>query len=350
MAAPKSAELSPQDLMARISGGRTVPAIVLLGSDSYLREMCRNGLIDAYVPANTRDWALGRLSARGGGWFEAFERAQTLPMMSPRQVLIVEEVEAIEELGEKSRDAAVDALEKYLADPAPFTVLVFEASALDKRLRLFKALSKNSNAVLIVELVMDRAQAEALAVSTATELGVSMDREAAGLLADAVNGEAARIRVEVEKLSLYAQAAKKISSRDVEDLVVDARKHTVWQLAEMLAGSRREAALEFLDCLLRDGEQPAMLVGGLAWMYRKLIEVRELPVSADAGQVSYQLRMQRDSAAIALREGRRFTHAQLMDGIAALADADSLLKSGVKDQRAVLEFLFSRLTTKSRAA
>ena len=322
MAAPKSPELSPQDLTARISGGKIVPAVVLLGTDSYLREMCRNGLIDAYVPANTRDWAIGRLSARGGGWFEAFERAQTLPMMSPRQVLIVEEVEALEELGEKSRDAAVDALEKYLEDPAPFTVLVFEASALDKRLRLFKSFSKNSKSVLIVGLIMDPQQAVGFAISTAKELGVAMDREAATLLAEVANSEAARIRVEVEKLSLYAQAAKRITARDVENLVVDARKHTIWELADMLADSRREDALQFLDSLIRDGEKPPALVGAIAWRFRMLIE----------------------------NESRPDRKEQLLKGLSALAEADSELKSGVKDQRAVLEFLFSRLTTKSRAA
>jgi DNA polymerase III subunit delta len=322
MAAPKPPELSPQDLTARISGGKIVPAIVLLGTDSYLREMCRNGLIETYVPANTRDWALGRLSARGGGWFEAFERAQTLPMMSPRQVLIVEEVEALEELGDKARDDAVDALEKYLEDPAPFTVLVFEASALDKRLRLFKSLIKNSKSVLIVGLVMDPQQAVGFAISTAKELGMAMDREAATLLAEVVNSEAARIRVEVEKLSLYAQAAKRITARDVENLVVNARKHTIWELADMLADSRREDALKFLDSLIRDGEKPPALVGAIAWRFRMLIENESRP-------------------------GRK---GQLLNGLSALAEADSELKSGVKDQRAVLEFLFSRLTAKSRAA
>jgi DNA polymerase III subunit delta len=322
MAVPKSQELTPQDLVSRISGSKIVPAIVLLGSDSYLREMCRNALIDTYVPANTRDWAIGRLSARGGGWFEAFERAQTLPMMSPRQVLIVEEVEALEELGDKARDSAVEALETYLADPAPFTVLVFEATALDKRLRLFKSLSKNSKSVLIVELIMDPQQAVALAISTAKELGMAMDREAATLLAEVANSEAARIRVEVEKLSLYAQAAKRITSRDVENLVVNARKHTIWELADMLADSRREDALKFLDSLIRDGEKPPALVGAIAWRFRMLIENESRPARKE----------------------------QLLKALAALAEADSELKSGVKDQRAVLEFLFSRLTAKSRAA
>lgn len=314
--------LAPQELKARLAAGKPVPAVVLLGSDSYLRELCRNALISTYVAEGTRDWALAHFSARGRGWLDAFERAQTLPMLSPRQVLIVEEVEALEEMGDKARDAAVDALEAYLADPAPFTVLVLEASSLDKRLRLFKALSKNSKTTLLVELVMDKDHAVELAISTAKELGVTMDREAAHLLADAVNIEPARIRIEVEKLSLYVQKAKKITSRDVEDLVVDARKHTVWELGDMLADSRREAALDFLDSLIRDGDKPAALVGGIAWRYRMLIE----------------------------GESRRSRKEQLLQGLAALAEADSVLKSGVKDQRAVMEFLFTKLTLKSRTA
>ncbi len=344
------ATLGPQELKARLATGKTIPAVLLLGSDSYLRELCRNALINAYVPEGTRDWALGRFSALGRGWLDVFERAQTLPMLSPRQVLIVEEVEALEELGDKGRDAAVDALERYLEDPAPFTVLVLEASELDKRLRLFKALSKNARSVLVVELIMDRAQAEELAVATAKELGAQMDRDAAALLADAVNAEPARIRIEVEKLAVYALKTKKIASRDVQALVLAARKYTVWQLAEMLAGGRREDALKFLDGLIRDGEQPAALVGGLAWMYRKLIEVRELPRNTDVWRVCRELGMQQESAVIALREAPKFSRVQLLDGLTALAEADSVLKSGVKDARAALEFVIARLTAKSRAA
>lgn len=314
--------LAPQELKARLAAGKPVPAVVLLGSDSYLRELCRNALISTYVAEGTRDWALAHFSARGRGWLDAFERAQTLPMLSPRQVLIVDEVEALEELGDKARAAAVDALEAYLADPAPFTVLVLEASALDKRLRLFKALSKNAKTTLLVELVMDRDHAVELALATAKEMGATMDREAATLLADAVNIEPARIRIEVEKLSLYVQKTKKITPRDVEALVVDARKHTVWELGDMLADSRREAALDFLDSLIRDGDKPAALVGGIAWRYRMLIE----------------------------GESRRSRKEQLLQGLAALAEADSLLKSGVKDQRAVMEFLFTKLTLKLQAA
>ena len=56
---------------------------------------------------------------------------------------------------------------------------------------------------------------------------------------EAVNAEPARIRVEIEKLSLYAQAKGKISASDVEELVVSARKFTVWEMGDLLVELRR---------------------------------------------------------------------------------------------------------------
>ena len=94
------------------------------------------------------------------------------------------------------------------------------------------------------------------------------------LLAEILNGEPARIRIELEKLATYVQGRGRITTADVEALVVAARRNTVWQLTDMLASRKRKDALAFLDNLLREGEQPAGIVGALAWTYRKLIEAR----------------------------------------------------------------------------
>jgi len=41
-------EISPEKLVERLAHGKSVPAVVLLGTDSYLREMCRNQIIEAF--------------------------------------------------------------------------------------------------------------------------------------------------------------------------------------------------------------------------------------------------------------------------------------------------------------
>lgn len=335
-------ELTAEKMIQRLAGGKPVPAIVLLGTDVYLRDLCRNKIIDACVPEGARDWAVARIVGNAQGWQEALERAQTMPMLAPRQVIIVEDAQTVESLGEKSREEIVEGLEKYLESPAPFTLLLLEAAALDGRQRFSKLLGESA---LVVKLNIGDSSAATLAAEMAKELGVEIDREAATLLADILNGEPARMRVELEKLAAYVQGRGRIRTDDVEALVVAARKNTVWQLADMLAARRRNDALAFLDNLLREGEQPVGLVGALAWMYRKLIEARDLPAGTNGYQAARQLGMNPVAAEAALRSAHRLPKRELIAGLVALAETDSQLKSANPDPRALMEFLIARLTS-----
>ena len=333
-----------EELANRLSQGKPVAAVVLRGTDSYLREVSRDKVVDAVVPGGARDWAITRLSAREAGWDEILERAQTLPMLVPRQVLIVEDAESLEKLGEKSRDAILRSLEAYLSSPAPFTVLLLEASGLDERQKYYKVLQEKA---YIVELKIDGASAVALAEQIAKNLGARIDRDAAMFLAEILNGEAARIRIELEKLATYTQDRGHICKADIEALVVAARKNTVWQLADMLARGQRAAALAFLDNLLREGEEPIGIVGALAWMYRKLIEARGLPVGTPAYRAARALSMHPEAAQNAIQQAYRIPRPELLAGLIALAEADSQLKSSVPNPRALMEFLVARLTVRT---
>jgi DNA polymerase-3 subunit delta len=338
--------VSPEKLAERLARGKPVAAIVLQGTDVYLRDLCRRSIIDACVPEGARDWAVARVAGDAQGWREIFQRAQTMPMLAPRQVIIVEDAETVESLGEKSRDEIVDALTKYLESPAPFTVLLLEASNLDGRLRFSKLLAEKA---LVVQLTIGDESAASLAAQMAKDLGTEMDRDAAALLADLVNREPARMRMEIEKLSSYVQERRRITAADVETLVVAARKNTVWQLADMLASGKRNDAMAFLSNLLREGEQPAGLVGALAWMYRKLIEARELPAGTNGFQAARQLSLRPEAAEAAVRNAHRLPKQKLVAGLVALAEADSQLKSANPDPRAMMEFLIARLTASSAA-
>jgi DNA polymerase III subunit delta len=340
------ASTSPEQMIERLARGKPVAAVVLLGTDHYLREMCRNRIIETCVPEGARDWAVARLSARDAGWDEILQRAETLPMLAPRQVIVVEDVESVEKLGEKSRDEIIEALDKYLSSPAPFTVLLLEASELDGRQKFRKLLGEKA---LIVELTIGGESAAALASQMAKDLGAEIDRDAAALLADIVNGEPARIRVELEKLGTYALGRDRITAADVETLVVAARKNTVWQLTDMLASRKRREALAFLDNLLREGEQPIGIVGALAWTYRKLIEARDLPAHTSGFHAARQLGMRPEAAEAAVRQAHRVSKKELLSGLVALAEADSQLKSSNPDPRALMEFLIARLTTPASA-
>lgn len=344
------ASLSPQQLLERVAKGKPVPAILLAGTDVYLRDLCRKKLIDAYVAEGTRDWGLLRFSADQDDLASILGQARTMPMLAPRQVIFVGETESWERLGDDSRDALVKELSAYLDNPAPFTVLVFEAGELDQRMRLTKVLAERTLAVS-VELAKEpeeRARlAAAFALDMAAQLGVQLDQDAADELCDTLNGELEAIHTELEKLATYAGERKQITRADVDLLVISARKYEVWDLADMLAERQPAKALAFLDRLLREGEPAPAMLGALAWMYRKLLEAQEVPAGAQGWQAASRLKMRSDKAELAVRQSRKFPRRQLTNGLIALYEADNRLKSGGTNQRAVMEFLVTQLASPS---
>jgi DNA polymerase-3 subunit delta len=269
-------------------------------------------------------------------------------MLAPRQVIFVSEVESWERLGDNSRDSLVKQVSEYLDDPAPFTVLVFEAKALDQRMRLAKMFAEKTVTVS-VDLSTDPAErarlAEPLSLDMAKELGATLEPDAAEELCDILNGELAAIRTELEKLSAYVGERRKITRADIDLLVISARKYEVWDLAGMLSERKPAQALAFLDKLLRDGEAAPALLGALAWTFRKLLEAQELPAGTIGWQAASRLKMRSDAAEQAIRQSRKFPKTQLTRGLAALYEADSRLKSGGTNQRSVMEFLVTQLAS-----
>jgi DNA polymerase-3 subunit delta len=346
------ASVTPQELLARLAKGKPIPGVLLVGSDRYLRDLCRNKLVDAYVAEGTRDWGIRRFSADDDEVSAILGQAQTMPMLAPQQVIFVGEAEAWERMGDDSRDALVKQISEYLDNPAPFTVLVFEAAALDQRMRLAKMFAEKTVTVS-VELSSDPAERARLAVplslEMARELGATLEPDAADELCDILNGELASIRTELEKLSAYAGDRRNITRADVDLLVISARKYEVWDLADMLAARQPAQALEFLDSLLREGEAAPALLGALAWMYRKLLEAQELPAGTIGWQAASRLKMRSEAAQLAVQRSRKFPKSQLTNGLAALYEADSRLKSGGTNQRAVMEFLVTQLASSGAA-
>jgi DNA polymerase-3 subunit delta len=341
------ARISPEELMERLVKGKPVPAILLLGEEPYLRDACRAQLIERFVPETARTWAVSRYSAERGETQAALDQAQTMAMLSPQQVVFLEDAEAIDKLGERNRDEAVAQLGEYLEDPAPFTLLVVEAAGLDQRMKLGKLLAEKA---LVVECGLGenaearRAAAVALARAIGKEQGVEFEKGAAEDLAESVAADLMRLKTEIDKLATYAAERKVIARADVSALVISEKTTTIWELSDMLAARQSKKAMEFLDRLLRDGEEPLQMLGAITWMNRKLIEASDLKGVANGWQAARALGMRPEQAELALQNARKISKPRLLAGLNALRSADDRLKGSGAEPRTVMEFLVAQLT------
>jgi DNA polymerase-3 subunit delta len=340
--------VSVNEFLGRLAKGKPLPAILLLGDERYLRDACRRQIIESLVPAAARDWAMSRYSAARGELQAALERAQTLPMLAPRQVVFLEDAEALEKLGDKNREVAVEMLERYFANPAPFTVFVVESLRFDERMKLAKML--RAQALVVATGLGDdpaerRSASAAFAWSMIQEQGCTFESGAAEDLAESVAGDLLRLQTEIDKLVTHVGSRTVITRADVGAMVLSEKTATVWELADLLASRKTKEALEFLNRLLRDGEEPPMIVGAIAWMYRKLIEASELRGAIPGWQAARSLGMSPAQAELAIRSARKMPREMLLASLGALRRADDRLKGGgARDAEIVMEFLAVELT------
>lgn len=332
-------------LIERLAKGKPLPSMLLLGAETYLRDLCRKAIIEFTVPPEAREWGVVRCDASEEEPSAILSLAATPSLLAPRQVVFVRGIEAWEKLGEKARDALVAELAAYFAHPAASNMLVLEADSLDQRTKLWKFLSDEA-LVVGLELPEDpkaRARAAGAILSQmAKEAGVSIDADAAEELTELTGANLAASATEIAKLATYVGDRRRISLQDVDALVVSARKYSVWELAEVFASRDTPHALTFLESLLREGEQPVQIVGAMAWMCRKLLEAQDLPAQTNQFAAAGKLQMRPAMAEMALRESRRIPRKKLLKGLAALYEADSRLKSSAPNPRAIMEFLLAQ--------
>jgi DNA polymerase-3 subunit delta len=340
------ARISLEELAARLHQNKKLPDILLLGDEPYLRDKCRAELIDCYVAEATRTWAVSRFSADRGETQAALDQAQTLPMLSPKQIVFLEDAEAIEGLAEKKRKETVEGILHYLKDPAPFTVLVIEAGKLDMRMQLGKSLAEQMLVVVVGTGDTHDARVAAATVvakSLAGEQGIELEKGAAEELAELVRGDLVRMQTEMEKLATFAGERKLIRKSEIATLVISEKSTTIWEVAGLLAAQQPKQALEFINRLFQEGEAGLLMLGGITWMYRKIVEASEVRGATNGWQAARSLGMRPEQAEIALQCSRKISKESLLKGLQALRDADVRLKSG-KDERIVMEFLVWELS------
>jgi DNA polymerase-3 subunit delta len=195
--------------------------------------------------------------------------ARTLPMMSPRRVLLVFQADALL-VPKRESEAAARALEQLaelVKTPEPLTTLVLVACSLDKRSRMYKLLLKHAT---IVECgaIETLADAERWVRNRVAAAGAEIEAAAARLLGERCGADVQRLRNDVERLLLYTLGQKQITLADVRELVGPAALQDDWAMTNAIEAGDGASALRQLALMLDAGAPPEKILGQLGWLVR----------------------------------------------------------------------------------
>jgi len=192
--------------------------------------------------------------------------------------------------------------------------------------------------------------ARALAQRLIKEKKLQLGLAELALLIDITSGDAARLAIEIEKLSLYAGTERKVTAAAISELVADAHSSTIFALVAALGRSDRAKALEILDTLSREGEYMPLALTFLATQFRMALAARSAGLRG-ANQI--QAHFTKLGARIWPERARQieqtveaFPKARLEKAMGRVFAADRDLRDARPDDRIVMEEMILALTAK----
>ena len=206
--------------------------------------------------------------------------ARTLPMMSPRRVIIVHESDRLlapkrgkddDESGEvvapkKGKRVATtpaEELEAYIEQPEPMTTLVFVAGPLDANRRIVKLLRKHADAVDCGTL-RDQREAAMWITRRLEKDELTIEPRALTLLLSSTGLALGRIRREIDKLILYAAGESTVTATHVRDVVIPQEESEgTFALMDAVQNANAARALREISIMIDSGVQPPMILGQL---------------------------------------------------------------------------------------
>jgi DNA polymerase-3 subunit delta len=231
-------------LRSAVDAKRFEPVYYLHGNEEYLKEQSLRELLDAALDPSTRDFNCEIREASALDAETLGSLLGTPPMLAARRAVVVRDVAAL-------KKAARAPLERYLASPAPDTLLVLVApagSAVDV------ALAQRTLLCEFAPLSPERVR-QWIAQHAVTMLGVSITDEAAALLQQSVGTELQALVSELDKCASFvrgAQATLRTTGRGqvVPDLTAPIPVIDDAAVSAIVGVRRGETAMDLLDAIL----------------------------------------------------------------------------------------------------
>lgn len=311
-------EFNLQEFQKKISS-HPKPIYLLHGEEEFLLEQAITLFNQHVVDEGTRDFNYDVFYAKETPSSNILDVIETLPMMAPRRVVIVKDVDKWNE-----PDWAV--FDNYFEDPADSTVLVLVAKGIDKRKKTIKKLLEASEAIEFKKLYDN--QVPQWIQYMAQMNGLLFDKDVVTLLHQFVGNNLMDIQSEIQKLSQYLGDRKKVVTQDIIEVVSKIKVQSVFDLSRAIGESDKAKALLCLSQLLAHGQNE---VGILALVSRHIRILRLVKMAKKEGQKGAQLASRVGVSPYFLAEyeqqSKDWTDKKIEKTFKALLDTDRALKS-----------------------
>lgn len=337
------AEKGYQKIKADLAANTPAGVYIFYGEETYLREHYLRQLQKTLIPTGFEEFNLHRLSGKSLSMQELTEVVEAMPMMTEHTLVIVTDCD-LYKLPEEQRTALIALLSdwpEYCCCVFVYDLVEYKPNKTYKKLHAalsaraseikFETQSKND----LIHWIMRRFRA----------LGHEIDAQTAEHLIFTCGSLMTGLVPEIEKIGAYARG-KAITRADIDTVADPILDAVVFDLTNAVSGGDFDRAAELLSKLLKQQEEPIMLLSVLSKELRRLYTAR---LALDSGKDKMWLMelwgMRSDyPAKLLLAAAKRVDRAWCVESLALCQTLDRRMKSekGI-DSEGELKLLLMRL-------
>src|SRR5699024_8184105 len=321
------------------------PIYVLQGTERYFIELFKEKVIKTLsdeVEDEVITYDLQEIAIQ-----DVIVDAETLPFFTDKKLIIVENPVFLQAKPEKTAvEHDLAALEAYIKNPVPYTVLVFIApyEKLDARKKITKLFQKETTFVPCEPLRENALRKWVLHM--AKEQGVTIEEEACALLETEFQTNLAMLAQEMHKLALHVGENGHVTTEVTKSLMSTSLNQNALQLVDAVLQKNLHEAIHIYKTLEKNREEPIALLALLSYQFRVIFQVKLLvkkgyPLQRIQSEVKvhpYVVKLARDRS-------NRFSEVTLENMVQSLADTDAKIKRGEMDKGIAFELLLYELVT-----
>lgn len=313
-----------------IKNGQLKQAYLLYGEEGYLirqyRDKLKKAMISEDDTMNFSTFAGADINQR-----EIIDLAETLPFFADRRVILIE--------GSGLFKKAAEELAEYMEEVPDSTYFIFVEDEVDRRSKMYKALTKLGNAVEF-KMQTDETLSKWV-INRLRKEGKNITQAAYARFIAMTGNDMENIDKELEKLICYALEKETIEPEDVEAVTTEQITNKIFEMVDAITSHQQKKALDLYYDLLALKEPAMRILFLISRQFQILFTVKAMTqqgfgnkdIATKAGCPEWAVRKYQSQC-------REFSMEQLKQAVSDGVEYEELVKTGrMNDQMAVELFI-----------
>ena len=215
-----------QDIMKDLKARRFSPIYILMGEEAYYIDQITNYIAENVLTPAEQDFNLNICFGADVSAVQVTDMAKRFPMMAEYQVVIVKEAQNIHSL---------DALERYLKNPAKTTILVWchKNGKIDARKKVISL--AEAHGVVFESKKLKEYQLAGFMQNYLAAKKITIEPKATQMMADHIGADLSRLTSELDKVALsLSENDKRITPDIVEKEVGVSKNFNTFELRDAI--------------------------------------------------------------------------------------------------------------------